>query len=72
VGATRNEHAPRGGFDGHIVRAAVSLDIKFSTLNVCAFPLFGAARMLAKRTADAVMKRLVIRGVFLTRYRSAA
>ena len=29
VGATRNEHAPRGAFDGDVVRTSVTLDIKF-------------------------------------------
>src|SRR6266851_210060 len=32
----------------------------FSTLNVCACPTFGAARMVAKRTACAMRNRLVI------------
>ena len=32
VGASRNEHAPRGGFDGDIVRASVTLDIELLSL----------------------------------------
>src|ERR1700704_2365398 len=33
----------------------------FSTLNVCAWPMLGAARMVAASTANAVSKRLVIK-----------
>jgi len=45
----KTKHAARGGFDGDVVRATVAFDANFSTLNACACPTLGAARMVVKK-----------------------
>src|SRR5258708_36392016 len=41
VRCTGDEHAPRGGFDGHIVGAALALDVELFNLERLCGPDFG-------------------------------